>query len=224
MLDGYVLIFATFPCFCSNFIIDSLLETKYSLLSSLDLRQFNWWFMPSSLGLRRFDRWFKSYVEFSRSPPIQLVVYAKFSWSPPIRLVVQIVCRVLSVSANSIGGLCQVLLVSADSISGSNRMSSSLGLRQFNWWFMPSSLGLHRFDRWFKSYVEFSWSSPILRLKDRVLSRSKDQTELVEVKARSSNEMKKTLNCWDLTWFGNGAVIGSSIFVLTGLEAKEDQD
>ncbi|KAJ1415891.1 lipoyl synthase, chloroplastic-like [Sesbania bispinosa] len=155
--------------------------------------------MPSSLGLRRFDRWFKSYAEFSRSLPIQLVVYAKFSWSPPIRSVVQIICRVLSVSANSTGGLCQVLLVSVDSIGGSNRMSSSLGLRQFNWWFMPSSLGLHRFDRWFKSYVEFSWSSPILRLKDRVLSRSKDQTELVEVKARSSNEMKKTLNCWDLT-------------------------
>ncbi|KAJ1405371.1 Cationic amino acid transporter, C-terminal [Sesbania bispinosa] len=60
------------------------------------------------------------------------------------------------------------------------------------------------------------------RLKDRVLSRSNDQTELVEVKARSSNEMKKTLNWWDLMWFGIGAVIGSGIFVLTGLEAKED--
>ncbi|XP_027348456.1 cationic amino acid transporter 1-like [Abrus precatorius] len=59
-----------------------------------------------------------------------------------------------------------------------------------------------------------------LRLKDRVLTRSEDQTELVEMKARSSHEMKKTLNWWDLMWFGIGAVIGSGIFVLTGLEAR----
>ncbi|KAK7359061.1 hypothetical protein VNO77_01007 [Canavalia gladiata] len=59
------------------------------------------------------------------------------------------------------------------------------------------------------------------RLKDRVLTRSEDHTELVEMKARSSHEMKKTLNWWDLMWFGIGAVIGSGIFVLTGLEAKE---
>ncbi|KAJ1415887.1 hypothetical protein SESBI_17726 [Sesbania bispinosa] len=108
-------------------------------------------------------------------------------------------------------------------------MSSSLGLRQFNWWFMPSSLGLRRFDWWFKSYVEFSRSPPIqlvvyAKFSWSPLIRSVDQTELVEVKARSSNEMKKTLNCWDLTWFGIGAVIGSSIFVLTRLEAKEDKD
>ncbi|OIW20838.1 hypothetical protein TanjilG_24307 [Lupinus angustifolius] len=59
------------------------------------------------------------------------------------------------------------------------------------------------------------------RLKDRVLTRSSDQTELVEVKSRSNHEMKKTLNWWDLMWFGIGAVIGSGIFVLTGLEARE---
>ncbi|XP_027348457.1 cationic amino acid transporter 1-like [Abrus precatorius] len=59
-----------------------------------------------------------------------------------------------------------------------------------------------------------------LRLKDRVLTRSEDQTELVEMKARSSHEMKKTLNWWDLMWFGIGGVIGSGIFVLTGLEAR----
>ncbi|CAJ1938255.1 unnamed protein product [Sphenostylis stenocarpa] len=58
------------------------------------------------------------------------------------------------------------------------------------------------------------------RLKDRVLSRSEDHTELVEMKARSNHEMKKTLNWWDLMWFGIGAVIGSGIFVLTGLEAR----
>ncbi|GLT65297.1 hypothetical protein SLA2020_377360 [Shorea laevis] len=60
-----------------------------------------------------------------------------------------------------------------------------------------------------------------MRLKDRVLTRSMDQTELVEVKARSHHEMKKTLNWWDLMWFGIGAVIGAGIFVLTGLEARE---
>ncbi|KAL0011810.1 hypothetical protein SO802_006918 [Lithocarpus litseifolius] len=58
------------------------------------------------------------------------------------------------------------------------------------------------------------------RLKDRVLTRSLDQTELVDVKARSQHEMKKTLNWWDLMWFGIGAVIGAGIFVLTGLEAR----
>ena len=40
------------------------------------------------------------------------------------------------------------------------------------------------------------------------------------MKARSHNEMKKTLNWWDLIWFGLGVVIGVGIFVLTGLEAK----
>jgi APA family basic amino acid/polyamine antiporter len=60
-----------------------------------------------------------------------------------------------------------------------------------------------------------------MRLKDRVLTRSLDHTELVEVKARSQNEMKKTLNWWDLMWFGIGAVIGSGIFVLTGLETRD---
>ncbi|PNX76292.1 cationic amino acid transporter [Trifolium pratense] len=59
------------------------------------------------------------------------------------------------------------------------------------------------------------------RFKDRVLKRSSDHAELVEIKARSGNEMKKTLNWWDLMWFGIGAVVGSGIFVLTGLEARE---
>lgn len=60
------------------------------------------------------------------------------------------------------------------------------------------------------------------RFKDRVLTRSMDQTELVEMKSRSQHEMKKTLNWWDLMWFGVGAVIGAGIFVLTGLEAREE--
>ncbi|KAK9269526.1 hypothetical protein L1049_001302 [Liquidambar formosana] len=59
------------------------------------------------------------------------------------------------------------------------------------------------------------------RLKDRMLTRSLDATELHEVKARSQHEMKKTLSWWDLMWFNIGAVIGTGIFVLTGLEARE---
>ncbi|KAM3700938.1 hypothetical protein ACB098_05G134600 [Castanea mollissima] len=59
------------------------------------------------------------------------------------------------------------------------------------------------------------------RLKDRVLTRSLEETELVDMKARSQHEMKKTLSWWDLIWFGIGAVIGAGIFVLTGLEAQQ---
>jgi APA family basic amino acid/polyamine antiporter len=58
------------------------------------------------------------------------------------------------------------------------------------------------------------------RLLDRVTARSNDETELVEIKKRSQHEMKKTLSWWDLIWFGMGSVIGSGIFVLTGLEVR----
>ncbi|XP_061358745.1 cationic amino acid transporter 1-like [Gastrolobium bilobum] len=61
-----------------------------------------------------------------------------------------------------------------------------------------------------------------LRLMDRVMTRSTDEMELVEVKKRSQHEMKKKLSWWDLIWFGMGSVIGSGIFVLTGLEVKND--
>lgn len=73
-----------------------------------------------------------------------------------------------------------------------------------------------------------SWGNYVNALKqtrnrfyDRVLTRSQDQSEL-EAKSRSHHEMKKTLNWWDLMWFGMGAVIGAGIFVLTGLEARQD--
>ncbi|KAI3439170.1 uncharacterized protein J3R85_005129 [Psidium guajava] len=59
------------------------------------------------------------------------------------------------------------------------------------------------------------------RLWDRVLTRSRDTTELHEVRARSQHEMKRTLTWWDLIWFGIGAVIGAGIFVLTGLQTRE---
>lgn len=59
------------------------------------------------------------------------------------------------------------------------------------------------------------------RLLDRILTRSGDQAEL-DARSRSQTAMKKTLTWWDLIWFGMGAVIGAGIFVLTGLEARDD--
>ena len=74
-----------------------------------------------------------------------------------------------------------------------------------------------------------SWSNYVRALKetptrfiDRIMTRSMDSTELVDMKARSQHDMKKTLTWWDLIWFGIGAVIGAGIFVLTGLEARDD--
>ncbi|KAA8519386.1 hypothetical protein F0562_013642 [Nyssa sinensis] len=60
------------------------------------------------------------------------------------------------------------------------------------------------------------------RLKDRLLARSLDHIELREMRARSQHEMKKTLNWWDLIWFGIGAVMGAGVFVLTGQAARND--
>ncbi|GAB2280807.1 catalase A [Dionaea muscipula] len=76
------------------------------------------------------------------------------------------------------------------------------------------------FQSW-GSYVNAVMETPA-RFINRLTTRSLDQTELYEVKARSQHEMKKTLNWWDLMWFGIGAVIGAGIFVLTGLEARDD--
>ncbi|KAJ3674914.1 hypothetical protein LUZ60_005530 [Juncus effusus] len=58
------------------------------------------------------------------------------------------------------------------------------------------------------------------RLLNRITSRSEEQHELNEVRARSGSEMKKNLTWWDLSWFGIGATIGAGIFVLTGQEAR----
>lgn len=59
------------------------------------------------------------------------------------------------------------------------------------------------------------------RLKDRFLTRSSERVEIAEMTARSSHQMKKTLNWWDLMWLGVGSVIGAGIFVLTGMEARK---
>ncbi|KAL2474944.1 Cationic amino acid transporter 1 [Abeliophyllum distichum] len=69
------------------------------------------------------------------------------------------------------------------------------------------------------NYVNALKETPA-RLADRLLTRSSVEAEL-EVKARSENEMKRTLSWWDLIWFGMGSVIGAGIFVLTGIEARD---
>lgn len=74
------------------------------------------------------------------------------------------------------------------------------------------------FQNW-GSYVK-ALSSTKARLKDRLLARSLDSRELQDMRARSQHSMKKTLNWWDLIWFGIGAVMGAGIFVLTGEAAK----
>ncbi|KAF9613746.1 hypothetical protein IFM89_010476 [Coptis chinensis] len=60
------------------------------------------------------------------------------------------------------------------------------------------------------------WKVVGFRLKDRVATLSLDEAELNEMKARSQHDIKKTLNWWDLIWFGIGVVIGSEIFALIG--------
>ncbi|XP_074335763.1 cationic amino acid transporter 1-like [Apium graveolens] len=60
------------------------------------------------------------------------------------------------------------------------------------------------------------------RLKNRLLTRSSDELELHEMRARSQNEMKKTLNWFDIIWFGVGSVLGAGVFVLTGQAAREN--
>ncbi|XP_042489491.1 cationic amino acid transporter 1-like [Macadamia integrifolia] len=58
------------------------------------------------------------------------------------------------------------------------------------------------------------------RLKDRLLARSLDDTELNQIRSRSHHSMKKTLTGWDILWFGVGSVMGAGIFVLTGLTSR----
>lgn len=66
-----------------------------------------------------------------------------------------------------------------------------------------------------------AFSQTCYRLKDRLLYRSTDETELVELKQESRNDMKKCLTWWDLIWLSFGSVVGSGIFVITGQEAHD---
>ncbi|KAL5564270.1 hypothetical protein UlMin_027434 [Ulmus minor] len=58
------------------------------------------------------------------------------------------------------------------------------------------------------------------RLKDRLLERSTDENELVELRKESEHEMKKCLTWWDLIWLSFGSVVGSGIFTITGQEVR----
>ncbi|MFS7947008.1 putative amino acid/polyamine transporter I, cationic amino acid transporter [Helianthus anomalus] len=67
-----------------------------------------------------------------------------------------------------------------------------------------------------------AFSQTIHRLRDRCLGRSSDVTELVELKKQSENDMHKCLTWIDLIWLGFGSVVGSGIFTVTGLEARDN--
>lgn len=100
-----------------------------------------------------------------------------------------------------------------------NEVGSSEGLRRRGCSYSHGDfLPEESFKSW-GNYIQALKRTPT-RLVDRILTRSGDQAEL-DVKARSQNQMKKTLTWWDLMWFGMGAVIGAGIFVLTGLEARD---
>ncbi|XP_062169502.1 cationic amino acid transporter 8, vacuolar [Alnus glutinosa] len=59
------------------------------------------------------------------------------------------------------------------------------------------------------------------RLRDRLLHRSTDAFELVELRKASEHHMHKCLTWWDLVWLSFGSVVGSGIFTITGLEARD---
>ncbi|KAF8108921.1 hypothetical protein N665_0104s0232 [Sinapis alba] len=73
----------------------------------------------------------------------------------------------------------------------------------------------------FSSYTA-ALSQTCSRFKNRLVSRSDDENERVELRKQSEYEMKRCLTWWDLVWFGFGSVIGAGIFVLTGQEAREE--
>ncbi|GAB2279880.1 DNA-binding transcription factor cat8 [Dionaea muscipula] len=76
----------------------------------------------------------------------------------------------------------------------------------------------------FKSCADYkaAVSRTFPRLKDRLLDRSTDTNELVELRKESENPMKRCLSWWDLVWLSFGSVVGSGIFTITGQEAHND--
>ncbi|KAK0579991.1 hypothetical protein LWI29_034636 [Acer saccharum] len=100
--------------------------------------------------------------------------------------------------------------------SGSNNSIKKRGCALTKQDFLPEE----SFQSW-GNYAK-ALSSTKTRLKDRLFARSDDNLELHALRARSEHEMKKTLNWFDLIWFGIGAVMGAGIFVLTGEAARND--
>ncbi|KAF5728084.1 putative cationic amino acid transporter [Tripterygium wilfordii] len=72
----------------------------------------------------------------------------------------------------------------------------------------------------FSSYKS-ALSQTYPRLKNRLLSRSTETTELVTLRKESENPMNRCLTWWDLIWLSFGSVVGSGIFVITGQEARD---
>ncbi|GKF10993.1 hypothetical protein Tco_0048919 [Tanacetum coccineum] len=72
----------------------------------------------------------------------------------------------------------------------------------------------------FTSYTS-ALSQTVYRFRDRFFGRSSDGNELIQLKKQSENEMSKCLTWVDLVWLGFGSVVGSGIFTITGLEARD---
>ncbi|KAJ4959019.1 hypothetical protein NE237_026130 [Protea cynaroides] len=88
------------------------------------------------------------------------------------------------------------------------------------WWCSKNDfLAEESFKSWSNYFKALQESKT--KLKDRLLARSLDDTELNQVRFQSRHSMKKTLTWWDLLWFSLGAVMGPGIFVLTGLTSRE---
>ncbi|KAJ4956420.1 hypothetical protein NE237_013203 [Protea cynaroides] len=88
------------------------------------------------------------------------------------------------------------------------------------WWCSKNDFLIEESFKSWSNYFKALQESKI-RLKDRLLARSLDDTELNQVRFQSRHFMKKTLTWWDLLWFGLGAIMGPRIFVLTGLTSRE---
>ncbi|CAI9088941.1 OLC1v1023402C1 [Oldenlandia corymbosa var. corymbosa] len=73
----------------------------------------------------------------------------------------------------------------------------------------------------FSTYLSAVSDTP-RRLEDRLLGRSSDVTELVELKKQSEHPMHRCLTWWDLIWLAFGSVVGSGIFSITGQETHND--
>ncbi|XP_030487909.2 cationic amino acid transporter 8, vacuolar-like [Cannabis sativa] len=64
-------------------------------------------------------------------------------------------------------------------------------------------------------------SNTCSRLKDRLLHRTTETTELVHLRRESGHDMNRCLTWWDLIWLSFGAVVGTSVFTITGQEAHD---
>ncbi|KVG50989.1 Amino acid/polyamine transporter I [Cynara cardunculus var. scolymus] len=132
----------------------------------------------------------------------------------------------LVVSCNEFGNVSSLLATKIEgedddlSIMRNHEEETAVGLRRRGCSYQKGDfLPEESFKTW-DNYTTALMETPH-RLMDRLLTRSGDQAEL-DARARSQTQMKKTLTWWDLIWFGMGAVVGTGIFVLTGLGARED--